>query len=128
MSDTTTIELTTIVDTHLAAYGEPDPVRRSELIARVWATDGALVDPPLDARGHGAISDMCAAVQAHVPGHPFRRTSGVDAHHDVARYEWELVDAEGSCALTGLDVATVGADGKLVLVTGFLGALPTREH
>lgn len=124
---TTALDLDTIVDTYLEAYGEPDPTRRAELIAQVWSIDGALVDPPLDAQGHAAISEMAAAVQAHFPGHAFRRTTALDAHHDVARYAWELLAPDGTPALTGLDVATFDADGRLVRISGFLGDLPPRD-
>ena len=84
-------DITTTIDTYLEAYGEADAARRTELIERVWAADGELVDPPLDAAGHDAIGDMAAAVQGQFPGHRFRRSTDVDAHHGFARYGWELV-------------------------------------
>jgi hypothetical protein len=49
MTNTTehTTDVTTTVDGYLAARNERDPERRGELIARVRARDGRLVDPPL---------------------------------------------------------------------------------
>lgn len=120
-------DLQTTIDTHLAAYGEPDAQRRAELFARVWARDGQLIDPPLDAVGLDAISGMAAAVQGQFPGHTFRRTSAVDEHHGFARYEWELVAPDGTVAITGIDVAELGEDGRLVRVVGFLGPIAARE-
>jgi hypothetical protein len=120
-------DLTSTIDVYLEAYGEPDATRRAELVRKVWATEGELIDPPLDAAGHAAISDMAAAVQGQFPGHTFRRTSAVDQHHDFARYEWELVGPDGSPAVTGLDVAQVGPDGLIRRVVGFLGPVPARE-
>jgi hypothetical protein len=125
MSDTTTLEET--IDTHLAAYLERDPERRAALIGQVWASDGHLFDPPLDAKGHDAIDEMFAAVQEMFANHTFRRTTGIDAHHGIARYGWELVDAGGAIALAGMDVAVVGSDGKLSRVAGFFGDLPARD-
>jgi hypothetical protein len=118
-------DLTTLVDTHLAAYGNPDKAARDAAIARVWAADGAVVDPPLTGEGHAGISDLAAAVQSQFPGHTFRRTSGIDAHHDVLRYAWELVGPDGAVAVSGLDVAVV-ADGRLQRVAGFFGELEPR--
>ena len=118
-------DLTTLVDTHLAAYGDPDKAARDAAIARVWAADGAVVDPPLTGEGHAGISDLAAAVQSQFPGHTFRRTSGIDAHHDVLRYAWELVGPDGAVAVSGLDVAVV-ADGRLQRVAGFFGELEPR--
>jgi hypothetical protein len=125
MSDTTTIEAT--IDAHLDAYFEPDADRRTQLIEQVWAADGHLFDPPLDAKGHTAINEMFATVQEMFANHSFRRTTGIDTHHGIARYGWELVDANGSVALAGMDVAVIGPDGRLSRVAGFFGDLPARD-
>lgn len=117
-------DLTATVDTYLAAWNETDPAARAELVARVWAPDGALVDPPLAAEGHAGISDLHGALQAQFPGHAFRRSSAVDAHHDRFRVGWELVGPDGSVALAGTDVGVVAEDGRLRDVTGFFGPLP----
>jgi hypothetical protein len=118
--------LTTLVDAHLAAYGNPDKAERDSAIAAIWAADGALVDPPLTGEGHAGISDLAAAVQSQFAGHTFRRVSDVDAHHDVLRYAWELVGPDGTVAVSGLDVAVV-ADGRLQRVAGFFGELEARS-
>ena len=111
------------IDTYLEAYAEADPARRKELIGRVWAADGQLVDPPLDGAGHDGIDAMAAALQSQFPGHTFRRTSGIDAHHGFARYEWAMLAPDGTPVLTGLDVAEVADDGTLRRVVGFFGPL-----
>jgi hypothetical protein len=120
-------DLETTIDTYLEAYTESDAARRDELVSKVWITDGKLIDPPFDAHGHDAISAMADAVLGHYPGHTFRRTSGIDAHHGFARYGWALVAQDGSVAVAGVDVAEVTDDGKLARVTGFFGDLPERE-
>lgn len=117
-------DLTSTIDTYLAAWTEADPGRRAKLIAEVWTDDGRLIDPPLAAEGPGAISDMAAALQAQFPGHAFRRASGVDAHHDHFRFAWELVGPDGTVVLAGLDVGEVAGDGRLARITGFFGELP----
>jgi hypothetical protein len=115
-------DITTTIDTYLEAYSETDPARRRELIEQVWTIDGQLVDPPLDATGRDAISDMAAAVQAQFPGHSFRRSTAVDAHHGFARYGWELVSPDGTVAVSGVDIAEVDQTG-LHRVVGFFGDL-----
>jgi len=114
------------VDRYLEAYGEPDAARRLALIEEVWAADGRLVDPPLDAAGHQGISEMAATVQGHFPGHRFRRASAVDAHHDMARYMWDLVAPDGTVALSGMDLAQLDSTGRLQRVTGFFGPVPAE--
>jgi hypothetical protein len=120
-------DLTITVDTYLSAYGEPDAARRAELIGRVWAADGRLVDPPLAAEGHAGISDMAAAVQRQFADHRFRRVSAIDGHHDHFRFAWELVGPDGTVAVSGLDVGELADDGRLRRITGFFGDLPARD-
>ena len=120
---TPTTDLTATVDAYLSAWNERDPDRRAELIERAWAPDGRLVDPPLTGDGHAGIDAMARAMHEHYPGHRFRRTSGVDAHHDQLRFAWELVADDGTVALTGLDVGQLAGDGRLERVTGFFGEL-----
>ena len=120
-------DLSTTIDTYLEAYGEPDGSRRIALIEQVWAPDGHLFDPPIDAAGHTDIDQMFATVQSQFAGHTFRRSTGIDAHHGIARYGWELVAGDGSVTLAGMDVAVVGDDGKLTRVAGFFGDLPPRD-
>lgn len=120
-------DLTTTIDTYLSAWTEPDAARRAVLIARVWDTDGRLTDPPFAAAGHAGIGEMASALQTQFPGHRFRRTSGIDAHHDQLRFAWELVGPDGAVALSGLDVGELAADGRLRRITGFFGDLPLAE-
>ena len=123
---THTTDLTEIVDCYLAAWNEEDPDLRAAMVARVWAEDGRLIDPPLTGEGHEGISDMAAAMQQHYAGHRFRRVSAVDAHHDQLRFAWELVGPDGKVALSGLDVGELAEDGRLRRVTGFFGELEAR--
>ncbi len=120
-------DLTATIDTYLEAYSETDAARRAELIAEVWTADGMLIDPPLDGTGHDGISALTDVVHAHFPGHTFRRTTAVDAHHDVARYGWELVAPDGAVTLAGMDVAQLTDDGRIRRVLGFFGPLPELE-
>ena len=120
-------DLTTTVDTYLSAWTEANPTRRAELIERVWADGGQLIDPPMAVEGYTGISDMMTALQTQFPGHQFRRASGIDAHHAYLRFAWELVGPDGGVAIAGLDVGEVAADGRLRRITGFFGELPTDQ-
>ncbi len=116
-------DITTIIDTHLAAYCEPDPAARASLVGAAWAAEGSLIDPPLDGSGHAGIAALTDIVLQHYPGHTFRRTTAVDAHHTFARYGWALLAADGSVTLTGTDVADLAEDGRLTRIVGFFGEL-----
>lgn len=116
-------DLTSIIDTHLAAYGEPDAAVRAPLVERAWAPDGVLLDPPLTGEGHAGISAAADALQGQFAGHAFARTSAVDEHHGMFRYAWELRAPDGTAVLTGTDVGQVAGDGRLARITGFFGEL-----
>jgi hypothetical protein len=123
-----TMTPTAVADRHLAAYGEPDPIRRRALLEAAWISEGTLTDPPLDAAtGHDQLDDLFATVQSHYPDHRFRRTTDVDVHHDFGRYGWELVGPDGTVVFGGVDVVDFAPDGRLARVVGFLGDLPAAD-
>jgi hypothetical protein len=124
MSETATRDITTTVDAYLAMWNEEDPGRRADLIEQAWTTDGSYLDPLLEADGYAALDTMVAAVHAQYPGHRFRRTSGIDAHHDQVRFGWELAAPDGAVTVAGVDIGTVAFDGRLRSITGFFGELP----
>ena len=117
-------DVITTVDTYLAMWNEPDAAARAELIERAWIEDGRYRDPLLEADGHAALSEMVTAVHAQYPGQRFRRLSGIDQHHDQARFAWELSGDDGTVTVQGLDVVELADDGRLARVTGFFGELP----
>lgn len=122
--DVQTQDVTATVDTYFEMWNEADAAKRTVLIRDAWEEDGAYVDPLIQASGHQALSEMVDGVHAQFPGHRFRRTSGVDAHHSLIRFGWELVAPDGSITVAGLDVGIVSDGGKLQRIGGFFGPLP----
>lgn len=116
-----------VVDSHLAAYAEPDSQVRTSLVARAWSPEGRLVDPPLAAQGHAEIHGQAEALLSLYPGARFRRSSAVDAHHGFARYTWDLLSPAGEVLLSGTDVASFNDDNRLSLVVGFFGPLSGND-
>jgi hypothetical protein len=121
-------DLTTVIDAYLEAYAEEDIERRTKLIEQAWSPEGRLVDPPLEGQGHAGISEQATVVNTHYAGHRFRRTTGIDAHHEFVRFGWELVAPDGAVAVGGTDVGELGPDGRLVRITGFFGDLPPLDR
>jgi hypothetical protein len=117
-------DITVVVDAYVASWNEQDPAARAALIAQVWAEDGRNVDPLADAVGHTALDGMVAGLQEQFPGHSLRRTSGVDAHHEVFRFGWEVVAPDGAIFLAGIDAGVRAADGRIQAIAGFFGDLP----
>jgi SnoaL-like domain len=118
---------TATIDAWIALLNEPDADARLALARRAWTEDGAYVDPLLQATGHDELVTMAAGVQAQFPGQRFVRTSGIDAHHTVVRFGWELAAEDGAVTVSGIDVAVMADDGRISGLAGFFGPLPDRE-
>jgi hypothetical protein len=118
-TDTSAVEAT--VDAYLATWNETDAAKRAALIERSLGADLWYRDPMLEADGLEAYDGMIAAVQSQFPGLVMRRTSPVDAHRDLARFNWALGVPGEAPVFAGLDVAKTDADGKLHRIIGFAG-------
>ena len=115
-----------LIERYLDAWNETDAAARRTAVADVYADGAQYVDPLADVTGHDQISELIGAVQEQVPGHVFRLADGgVDAHHNIARFSWELVPATGGESLAvGFDVAVLEEDGRIASVLGFLDKAP----
>ena len=70
--------------------------------------------------GREQIDATIAAVQGQFPGLAFTLAGPVDAHHDIARFTWNLGDE----LVIGFDVLVLDADGRIATVYGFLDKVP----
>jgi hypothetical protein len=120
-------DIATTVDTYLAALTEDDADARTTMVEAAWAVESAFFDPLLEAHGRQEIADLAVAVTGQFPGHTFRRTTGIDAHHGLVRFGWALLGPDGTAAATGVDVGVVADDGRLTRIAGFFGEPPARE-
>ncbi|MBB3675422.1 nuclear transport factor 2 family protein [Modestobacter versicolor] len=110
---------------YIAAWNETDPEARRTAVAALYAEDARYVDPLVDAEGREAIAATIGAVQEQFPGFVFRLAGPVDAHHDQARFHWELGPADAAEApVVGFDVAVRDDAGRLRSVYGFLDRVP----
>jgi hypothetical protein len=120
-TDTTSAVDTTVIDRYVAAWNEADSARRAALIDSALGADLCYRDPMFEADGRDAFDGVLAAVQQQLPGHVVTRTSDVDAHHDVVRFNWALGLPCEPPTFTGLDVAKLDSDGRLHRIVGFAG-------
>ncbi|MEY9930736.1 hypothetical protein ABH926_005383 [Catenulispora sp. GP43] len=78
------------VRSYIAVWNDPDPVTRRE------------------------------TMQNQFPDCVIALCSTVDAHHNVARFKWQLGLADGEPMIVGFDVMVLAADGRIRDVHGFL--------
>ncbi|GAA1271248.1 nuclear transport factor 2 family protein [Kitasatospora nipponensis] len=117
--------LQSLVEQYLAIWNETDPAARRKLIDQVWAEDGSYTDPLVEVVGRDAIDATVGAVQGQFPGLLFTLgAGGVDAHHHLARFTWDLGPAGAPALVIGFDVLVATADGRIGAVHGFLDQVP----
>lgn len=113
-----------LIDTYIACWNEADAGRRAGLAAEAFAEGATYVDPMMEGAGSDGIAAMIGAAQAHFPGLRFSRRGGVDAHHNLLRFAWELAPEGGAAVAAGTDVAELTADGRFARVIGFIDLAP----
>ena len=117
-------DLTELAQRYIDVWNTTDADARRREISDLFSDDARYVDPLVAAAGPDAIDQTIAAVQCQFPDLVFRLGS-VDAHHDQARFTWELGPANGEALVVGFDVAVAGDDGRLRNVYGFLDKVPS---
>ncbi|MFB6846787.1 nuclear transport factor 2 family protein [Streptomyces sp. NPDC056373] len=110
---------------YFEAWNADDAAARATAVAAAWTEDGRYTDPLADVSGHDGIAAVIAAAREQFAGFEFRLTGGVDGHHDIARFSWELVSAaDGSAPVAGSDVIILDGQGRIRAVLGFLDRVP----
>ncbi len=123
-----TLEPVDLVAGYFECWNAPDEDRRLRAIRATWAEGATSTDPLATVTGHEPIRQMMAAVFESYAGHSFRQVGAVDAHHNVIRWGWEMLDQNGDKVLDGIDAAWVDESGKIVELAGFFGAdVPVEE-
>lgn len=116
--------VTDVVTHYMAAWNEPDTSRRQVLLQQCWSEDGVYVDPNVTLIGRTALDRHIANIQSGRPGARLEFMSDIDVHHNMIRFLWRLVRADGTCSDTSVDFGEFGPDGRLVKMVGFFGAAP----
>jgi hypothetical protein len=109
---------------YFAAWNETDAGERRRLLEQSLSDGAVLVDPLGRWRGADGVSERIARYHAIAPGTKVVLGSGVDAHNNVARYAWKIVDSTGNDVMEGLDVTERDGGGRLRRITMFHGPLP----
>ncbi len=109
-----------VVDGYFAMWNETNASRRRDVITATWSPDGRYVDPMFSAEGAEGLDTLVGGAQERFPGHRFRLLGAIDAHHDRARWDWDVVGPDGVTPIVvGVDFATLAPDGRLREVIGF---------
>lgn len=116
----------TLAEQYFAIWNETDAEQRARLIEKTWAPEGTFVDPSFAATGYDELSAMAGTAQGMFPGLRFTVTGTVDEHHEHLRWSWELAGGGQPAVAGGTDVVTLGPDGRIRAVIGFLDFAPAH--
>ena len=120
------MDYTDTVRAYEAAWNEDDKTRRNELLERSMIESAIFVSPLGQHVGLEAVAAALGRFRRRYPGVTFVITSGVDAHHGLMRFRWEVVEPDGSIVAKGFDFAEQAEDGRFSRVVGFIGRVPDR--
>ncbi len=109
------------IDAYVAAWNETDAAKRAALLEDGTGEDLWYRDPMLEADSRDGFAAVLGAVQQQLPGHVLTRTSDVDAHHDLVRFNWALGVPGEAPTFSGVDIAKFDGDDKLHRIIGFAG-------
>jgi hypothetical protein len=116
--------ITRIVETYTRAWSEIDEAARGDLLETAWGDETQYTDPTAKVRGRDELVLHIGGFQQQWPGARIEMSSGVDAHHGMLRFRWQMVGADGAVLLEGMDFGDVGGDGRLQRIAGFFGPFP----
>ena len=112
-------------DHMLAAWNEHDLELVRGHLKRALSPDVLFVDPSIVTNGIDEFEANVREFRTRLPDAVCSRASGVDSHHDLYRYAWEI-HRGSELLLPGFDVVQADAEGRVLKVEGFFGPLPPR--
>jgi hypothetical protein len=109
---------------YIETWNETDPERRRAALARLYTESATYTDPHVELRGVREIDAFIASTQERFPGMQFTLAGGVDAHHNLSRFNWQAGPAGADEPLAvGFDVIVM-EDGRVREVCGFIDKAP----
>ncbi|WP_457030188.1 nuclear transport factor 2 family protein [Kitasatospora sp. P5_F3] len=118
-------DLNDVVTRYLAIWNEADAGKRAAAIADLFAEGATYTDPLADVEGHEGVAAVISGAREQFQGFVFNQYGDIDAHHNIARFQWELVPAAGGENIViGFDVAALDGAGKIKSIHGFLDKVP----
>jgi len=111
---------------YFQAWNEPDDDKRRELLKGHWAEDATYTDPTAHVEGLEALVEHIAAFQNNpqMKGLSLSQASGINIHHRVLRFQWEMKGPDGRVLTPGIDYGEFDEKGQLTKIVGFFGPYP----
>jgi hypothetical protein len=102
------------VDRYVALWNQNDPlVRRREVVA-LWTDDAVYADPVISVRGHDALEALIGTAREEVGAGRMVCLRRTDSHHDVLRFQAEVVLPGRRAAVMRMTTLVVRAEDERV--------------
>jgi hypothetical protein len=99
----------------LEVFGERDPVRRREAIARTYTADVTFADPDATVVGHEALSEKAQSILDEAPDFVFTPRGPVQVNSDLGYLAWNFGPEGAPPVVHGVDIALI-RDGLIARV------------
>ena len=106
-----------LADRYAAVWNEADPAARRQMIAALFAPDGAHYVDTREARGYAALEQrVTGSYEKNVRdrGNRFRAVPNAQALRDAVTFNWEMVAPDGRVLAVGLELVLRGDEGIAV--------------
>jgi hypothetical protein len=110
-----------LLENLFAVFGERDPERRLEAIARNYTEDVIWTDPDGTTHGHEALSEGAQKLLDRMPSFVFSAAGPVHVSRDLGLLRFNLGVPKQPPAVNGVDVALV-RDGRIAVLHTLLTA------
>jgi SnoaL-like domain len=111
------------LDRMLDIWNEQDMSKVRLQLEAALAKDVVFIDPTIETHGIEEFEANVRSFRTKYPRAALRKTSGVDSHHSLHRYTWDITVGT-KLLVSGFDVSETDAEGKVKRVLGFFGPLP----
>lgn len=113
--------VTNTIETYCEAWNTVDREKRLALLEASTTSDVTYVDPTVSLQGRERLAAHIDTVFARYPGSRIHRTSEIDHHHDVVRFLWRKILADGTHLAESLDMIELASDNRARRIIGFFG-------
>jgi hypothetical protein len=113
-----------VVLAYAAVWSELDGERMRSLVEQSLTPDAQILGPGYHFTGHAAVIAEVERFHAERPGIRAVLASGIDAHHNTARFAVAMLRPDGSVSHEGEDIVLFASDGRIERVLTYWGALP----
>jgi hypothetical protein len=107
---------------HFKAINETDLKKKKALFAEVYDPNVHFVSPRATVDGRAELEELFDEIHKKSPGVIFQDIGEIEAHHDIVRVHWAMIDSGVSNGLTGDDFLKI-KNGKVsevyIIVNGW---------